>query len=190
MGFLSKMFGGGKAKADDVALDIIETTLKGIFDKGQFNLNYEISDDEKGNISIELFGEDEKNLTDREGQLLDAFQLYLKRVLQHNLPDLKVNVNCDANGFREESNEELIKIADKLKNIALDKGRSVYVRALPPKDRKVIHQHLAEDGRVKSKSVGEGHFKKIKIFPAKGEKGGERGDNRGNRGSRHNEEMN
>jgi hypothetical protein len=29
----------------------------------------------------------------------------------------------------------------------------------------LIHQYLAEDGRVKSRSVGEGHFKKIKIYP-------------------------
>ncbi len=186
MGLLSKMFGGGKDKAGDgVALDIIENTLKGLFEIGQFNLNYEISDDEKGNINVELYGEDEKNLTEREGQLLDAFQLYLKRVLQHNLPELKVNLNCDANGFREEANDELLEIAEKLKNIALDKNRSVYVRALPPKDRKVIHQYLAEDGRVKSKSVGEGHFKKIKIFPAKG--GPKNRDGHGNQDS---EELN
>jgi spoIIIJ-associated protein len=56
-------------------------------------------------------------------------------------------------------------LADKLKGIAIDKGKSVYFRALPPKDRKLIHQYLAEDGRVKSRSVGEGHFKKIKIYP-------------------------
>jgi len=83
-----------------------------------------------------------------------------------------VNVYCDSNNYRKEASEELIKLADKLKKIALDKNKSVYFRALPPKDRKTIHQYLAEDGRVKSKSVGEGHFKKIKIFPAKMERSG------------------
>ncbi len=173
MGLFDKIFGGGggeKKSGAGVALDIIESTLQGIFEKGQFNLSYEISDDEKGNINIELFGEDEGELTDREGQLLDAFQLYLKRVVQHQLPEERINVDCDANGYREEANEELIKLADKLKNIAIDKNKSVYFRALAPKDRKVIHQYLAEDGRVKSRSVGEGHFKKIKIFPAKNDK--------------------
>ena len=171
MGLFDKIFGGGKDKSGEgVALDIIESTLQGIFEKGQFNLSYEISDDENGNINIELFGEDEGELTDREGQLLDAFQLYLKRVVQHQLPDAKIKVACDANGYREDANQELIKLADKLKNIAIDKNKSVYFRALPPKDRKVIHQYLAEDGRVKSRSVGEGHFKKIKIFPAKHDK--------------------
>jgi spoIIIJ-associated protein len=54
--------------------------------------------------------------------------------------------------------------------MALEKGRSVYFRALPPKDRKIIHQHLASDDRIKSRSVGEGNFKKIKIYPAKSSK--------------------
>ena len=58
-------------------------------------------------------------------------------------------------------------LADRLKGIVLSKSKPVYIRALPPKDRKVIHQYLAEDSRVKSRSVGEGHYKKIKIYPTK-----------------------
>lgn len=70
----------------------------------------------------------------------------------------------------------MIELADKLKEIALTKGKPVYFRALPPKDRKVVHQYLAEDGRVKSRSVGDGHFKKIKIFPLKESQNQEKDD--------------
>ena len=41
------------------------------------------------------------------------------------------------------------------------------MRALAPKDRKTVHQHLAGDERVRSRSIGEGLFKKVKIYPAK-----------------------
>jgi spoIIIJ-associated protein len=167
MGILDKLFGSKKGEADEGAVQIVEETLDGIFGRANFDLSYDLSADEEGNINVEIFGNDQENLIDKEGQLLDAFQLYLKRVLQHQLPDLKTNVNCDSNGFRKEASEELIRLADKLKKIAIDKNKSVYFRALAPKDRKTIHQYLAEDGRVKSRSVGEGHFKKIKIFPAK-----------------------
>ena len=51
----------------------------------------------------------------------------------------------------------------------MSKGKPVYFRALPPRDRKVVHQYLAEDGRVKSRSIGDGLYKKIKIFPVKNE---------------------
>src|SRR5690606_37126889 len=159
-----------KDSGNEAAIQIIEDTLDGIFGRANFDLSYDLNTDDEGNIEVEIFGNDQENLIDKEGQLLDAFQLYLKRVLQHQLPDQKVNVLCDTNGFRKEANEELIKLADKLKKIALDKNKSVYFRALPPKDRKVIHQYLAEDGRVKSRSVGEGHFKKIKIYPVKGDR--------------------
>jgi spoIIIJ-associated protein len=74
----------------------------------------------------------------------------------------------DCNGFRQESNQALVDLAEKLKGIALEKGKSVYFRALPPKDRKIIHQYLAGDPRVKSRSIGDGLYKKIKIYPIKG----------------------
>ena len=97
--------------------------------------------------------------------MLSSFTYAVRFSISFQMDSLNVNLDC-AN-FREQANEALIALAEKLKGIALDKGKSVYFRALPPKDRKVIHQYLAEDGRVKSRSIGEGHFKKIKIYPAK-----------------------
>lgn len=172
MGILDKIFGGGKkeGQTSDKAIQIIEETMDGIFGRANFDLSYDLTTDEEDNVVIEMFGKDEQLLTDKEGMLLNEIQLFIKRVLQHKLPDEKVNVVCDSNNFRKQANEELIKLAEKLKKIVLEKNKSVYFRALPPKDRKVIHQYLAEDGRVKSKSVGEGHFKKIKIFPVRAEK--------------------
>lgn len=165
-GLLSKIFGKNDKKSDLKIDDLVEDVIIGLLEKGNFLLSYEIKiDDSNGTVDIELFGEDEEMLKDRDGQMLDAVQLFMTRVLQHQLPETKVSITVDCDGFREQANESLIKLADKLKNIALKKQKSVYFRALPPKDRKVIHQYLAEDGRVKSHSVGDGLYKKIKIYP-------------------------
>ncbi len=170
-GFLGKLFGGKKKEetGSSPAIMLIEDIIAGVFEKGNFNLSFdlEISEDQK-DVRVEIFGEDEEILKARDGQLLDSIQLLVKRVLQHQLPDDKLNLTIDCDGFREQANDELIELAEKLKGIALSKGKSVYFRALPPKDRKVIHQYLAEDGRVKSRSIGDGHYKKIKIYPVKG----------------------
>ena len=99
--------------------------------------------------------------------MLDAFQLYLKRAVQHNFPNDKSNITVDCGGYREESEAALIERAENLKVIAIEQGKSVYYRALPPKERKIVHQYLAQDPRVKSRSLGDGLYKKIKIFPAK-----------------------
>ena len=165
-GLFGKLFGKKKKEVSGPAA-IVEDILANIVEIGKFELTYDVNTLEDGSVNVDLFGKDEELLTSKEGQLLDAFQLYVRRALQHQIPEDNINVNMDCANFREQANAALIALADKLKDIALSKGKSVYFRALPPKDRKVIHQYLAEDGRVKSRSVGDGHFKKIKIYPLK-----------------------
>ena len=166
MGLFSKLFGGKKSDLDSV----VESTLTGILDKGGFDLSYNLDvtkKDDVTEIKIEFSGADEALLKDHKGQLMDAIQLLIKRVTQHNFPDVQTNVSVDCGGFREENEAALIERAEHLKTIAIEQGKSVYYRALPPKERKVVHQYLAQDARVKSRSLGDGLYKKIKIFPAK-----------------------
>lgn len=175
-GFFSKIFGGGSKKessatgATGSAVELVEETMQGLIEKASLDLTFDIRTDNAGEteeITVELSGADEDLLTEKEGALLDAFQLFFKRALQHRLPDSRVNVSFDCNGYRDESSKALVDLADKLKEKALDQGRAVYLRALPPKDRKIVHQHLANDERVRSRSVGEGLYKKVKIYPVK-----------------------
>ena len=167
-GFFSKLFGGGKK---DVNLEsVVEATLNGILEKGNFDLSYELTVEKKEEITevkVEFSGGDEALLKDYKGQLLDAIQLIVKRVTQHHFSETQTNVIVDCGGYREESEAALIERAEHLKTIAIEQGKSVYYRALPPKERKVVHQYLAQDGRVKSRSLGDGLYKKIKIYPAK-----------------------
>lgn len=182
-GFFSKLFGGGTKKAETETsgaiaesgahasgVELVEEVLNGLCERAQLDLQFDFKSEMNGTteeISIEVSGADEALVTEKEGALLDAFQLFIKRVLQHQLPDSHVNVTFDSNGYREESNKELVDLAEKLKEKCLEQGRSVYLRALPPKDRKIVHQYLASDDRVRSRSVGDGLYKKIKIYPVK-----------------------
>lgn len=180
-GFFSKLFGGGKKKTGGSELEtLVQETVQGLLEKANFDLQFEIQmgtdDQNEPQMLIEFSGADEEILKDKEGQMIDAIQLFLKRVIQHHFPEDRTNVVIDCNGFREESNQALVELAEKLKGIALEKGKSVYFRALPPKDRKIIHQYLAGDDRVKSRSIGDGLFKKIKIYPVKGNGNGKQMD--------------
>ena len=170
-GFFSKLFGGKKKEnGEGTAAGLIESVLGGLFEKSGLELSFELHSEASGEneeVTIELSGPDADLLTEKEGALLDSIQLFIKRVLQHQMPDARVNLNFDCNGFREEANKSLVELAEKLKERALEQGRAVFLRALPPKDRKVIHQYLANDERVRSRSVGDGLYKKIKIYPAK-----------------------
>ncbi|MFZ4404664.1 MAG: protein jag [Pseudobdellovibrionaceae bacterium] len=168
-GFFSKIFGGKKSPAK-TAQDLVESTLEGLIEKGRFDLTYEIEvngNGENPEMKINLMGEDEELLKDRKGQVLDAVQLFLKRVLQHNFPEDRTQISIDCGGYRDESQQALIERAESLKVIVIEQGKSVYYRALPPRERKIVHQYLSQDPRVKSRSLGEGLYKKIKIYPAK-----------------------
>lgn len=171
-GFFSKLFGGGKNKGNSEVEALVQSTLEGIIERAQFDLTFEIRSEKEEDgdalLAIELSGADEEILKDKKGQLLDAFQLFLKRAIQHNFPDDKTNITVDCGGYRDENANLLIERAENLKAIAIEQGKSVYYRALPPKDRKIVHQYLAKDPRVKSRSLGDGLYKKIKIYPAKG----------------------
>jgi len=178
-GFFSKLFGGKKKTGasdspsnSSSTVDLVKDIMKGLVEKGSFELEYTVRSEGATaagieEISVELSGKDEELLTEKEGAFLDSLQLFIKRAIQHQRPDARVNVNFDCNGYREESSKELVELAEKLRDKALEQGRSVYLRALPPKDRKIVHQHLANDDRVRSRSVGDGLYKKIKIYPAK-----------------------
>jgi spoIIIJ-associated protein len=167
--FLGKLFGGKKNENEAQTLpDLVADVLDQVIALSGLAVAFDLSENPDTNeINVELHGEDEALLVEKEGQLLDAIQLYLKRVGQHQMPDERVNIMVDCNNYRDSANQSLIELAEKLKGIAVNKGKPVYFRALPPRDRKVVHQYLAEDGVVKSRSVGDGLYKKIKIYPAK-----------------------
>lgn len=171
-GFFSKLFGGGtkkKEEGSDVET-LVRENLDGLLERAHFELSYNLNfstEENQSQLTIEFQGQDEELLKENEGQLIEAFQLYVKRVIQHNFPEDRTSVIVDCDGYKEQSAQALIDLAEKLKGIALEKGKSVYFRALPPKDRKIIHQYLASDERVKSRSIGEGLYKKIKIYPIK-----------------------
>lgn len=174
-GFFSKLFGGKKKDTNAVPaagtpLELVRNIMQGLIERSHLELTFDIHSEMNGDVeelTVELTGKDEDMLTEKDGALLDSFQLFIKRAIQHQMPDAKVNVNFDSNNFREESSRSLVELADRLKEKALEQGRSVYLRALPPKDRKIVHQHLANDERVRSRSIGDGLYKKIKIYPVK-----------------------
>ena len=167
--FLGKIFGGKKDENSNEAL--VGELLETLIEKANLDLSFDLSFDEEHNeVRVDLYGDDEELLLSKEGQLLDALQLFVKRVVQHRLPEERLSILLDSDNFREQADQSLIDLAEKLKSIAVSKDKPVYFRALPPRDRKVIHQYIAEDGRVKSRSIGDGLYKKIKIYPIKGDK--------------------
>ncbi len=167
-GFFSKIFGGGgKSDGQPEYINVVRETLEGLVQKSGLELDFSVSSSGENSVAVEIKGADEKILIDKEGMTLDAIQLFLLRVLQHRFHEERIDVTVDCSEYRREANRQLEEVADQLREKVLTNNKSVYYRALPPKDRKVIHQYLANDGRVRSRSVGEGLYKRIKVYPVR-----------------------
>ncbi len=182
--FFSKLFGRGKV--DQGVEGLLAEAIEGIIEKGNFDLTYEIEKQDDG-VLVNFSGGDTQLLTERDGMVLDGFQIYLKRLLQNKLSNQPVELTVDCEGYLAAAAQDLRDLADKLKQLTLDKGQASYVRALPPRDRKTVHRHLAGDDRIKSQSIGEGFCKKIKITPANAKSNFNNRQPRSQRGAEDNE---
>lgn len=165
-GFLKKLFGGSSHKnKSGNFFGFLEDKVDVFIKKAGLSLSFDLKvSPEEDEVLLDFFGEDEELLREQEGRLLDAIQLFFRRFLQNAYPDKKILVTTDNRGFRSETEQALLELADKLKQLVLKKKKPVYFRALPPRERKLVHQFLSEDKRIKSRSVGEGLYKKVKIF--------------------------
>lgn len=165
MSLLTKIFGGGPTKTG--AESILDEVVTNVIKHSGLKLSYDIKVSKDGkDMLFDFYGEDEELIKDKDGAFLNAMQLFLKRVQQNKSEDERVNIIVDSGTFREDQDQSLIDLAEKLKSVCLKKKKPVYFRAFPPRERKIIHQYLSDDTSIRSKSVGDGLFKKIKIYPA------------------------
>jgi spoIIIJ-associated protein len=77
--------------------------------------------------------------------------------------------------YREKRLEELKVKAVELAALVKEDGKTQVLPALNPSERRTIHMILQEDKEIRSRSVGDGLFKKILIYkPGKGGRPGGR----------------
>ncbi len=75
--------------------------------------------------------------------------------------------NSRSRQSREEENakreKEVIKMVEKVTAQILENKEPVMMKALDPRDRRTVHQHISETEQFQTKSIGEGRLKKIEI---------------------------
>ena len=125
-------------------------------------------------LSVEctVTGEGEADLIGPEGKTLDSLQYIIRKIAAKRCPErLRISINIGE--FRERRLEELKVLAVDLATQVKADGKTQVIPALNPSERREIHLVLQEDKEVRSRSVGDGLFKKILIYkPGKGVRGG------------------
>jgi len=128
----------------------------------------------EGSIQCHISGAYDEHIIGPEGRTLDSLLYLLRKMMARDLPE-RINIDIDAGNFRERRNEELKKTAVDFAEQVKQDGKTRSIPALNPSERRVVHVALQDDKEVRSRSVGDGLFKKVLIYkPGKNRKSGSR----------------
>ena len=114
-------------------------------------------------IKCQINGEYEEQIAGTDGRALDSMQYLLRKIFSRELPD-RMMIDLDAGNFRERRIEELEKIAVDLAEKVKTDGKTQAIPALNPSERRIVHVALQDDKSIRSRSVGDGLFKKVLIY--------------------------
>lgn len=141
---------------------------------------------EEEKIVIELTAPSAKNVIGRRGEIIDAVQTLAGAVANTGRKDYK-RVVVDCENYREDREETLKRVANKLAAKAVRLGKRVRLEPMNPYERRIIHAALVDHPDVTTKSEGKEPQRFVVIIPKNlkpYERRNDRGDFRGGRNDR------
>lgn len=118
---------------------------------------------ERGKVLVQLSGDHIEAIIGPEGNNLDALQYLVRKMVSQKFAD-KIMLSMDANNFRATRKKELRELALEIARIVKEGGKARIIAPLNPAERRIIHVALQNDRAIRSKSIGDGLFKKIKVY--------------------------
>jgi spoIIIJ-associated protein len=150
-------------------LDEIQSATKRILDLMGYTANVSLAQG-KGKVLVQISGNNLENIIGEEGSTLDALQYLVRKIVSQKFSE-KIMLSMDAGEFRESRKKELQELALEMARIVKEGKKYRIIAPLNPAERRIIHVTLQTDTTIRSKSIGEGLYKKIKIYlPGQGRK--------------------
>lgn len=147
----------------DEAMARIKTFLNEFAEKtttGQ--INYEIKNDGKNTILVNIDGQDSYFLIGYRGETLNSLQTLLVSIASKNVKD-KIHVNVDILGYRNKRKKVLEDLAQKMAYNVIKNKKSITLEPMVAYERKIIHSKLQDNEKVKTASIGEGEHRRVVI---------------------------
>lgn len=129
---------------------------------GWEDLSWSVKQAEGRRLPIVLSTAKGDRLMGPSGETLEAFEYLFNLVLTQEAKDAPA-VQFGMEGFDNPKNQRLIDLA-KRAAAEVRRSRTLYrMDPMPPADRKIIHQALANESDVETASEGEGPFRKVVV---------------------------
>lgn len=123
-----------------------------------------IDENINGRLVLNMVGGNSGALIGKRGQTLEAIQYLVEKIINKGRDD-RVRIMVDVEGYLENRRSNLKQLACKMADKAKKKGRPTTIGQMNAHDRRIIHLALKDDDSVRTQSVGEGHFRKLVIYP-------------------------
>ncbi len=143
---------------------VVQDVTEHLFGEMQVRVNSSWKDERRPTLWVALQGKDASSLVGRRGRTLDSIQ-YLMRALVRNRVSGNFNLVVDADGYRRRRYRSLRRLAHRMAEKAVETGRSVRLRPMPARERRIIHVALREDQRVRTQSSGSGRSRAVTVYP-------------------------
>jgi spoIIIJ-associated protein len=118
---------------------------------------------DKEHVTAQIKGNYVNEIVEQNGKLLDSLQYLLRKIIGKKYSE-KAIISLDAGDFRAVRTEELKQLGLELADEVKKNGKTRSIPSLNPSERRVIHLALQDDKEIRSRSVGEGLFKKVLIY--------------------------
>ena len=118
---------------------------------------------ENQTVLCKIGGEHQEVLTGQDGRTLDSLQYLLRKMTTKLLPE-RTKLALEVGDYREQRMETLKEQVLELAAKVREDGMTKAIPALNPSERRMVHLLLQEDKEVRSRSVGDGLFKKVLIY--------------------------
>ena len=115
-------------------------------------------------LVLNVMGDDLTLLIGRRGETLAALQSVTRAIVARQAGD-QINVVVDVEGYKARREQQLRRLAQKMAEQAVTRGRTVVLEPMPPNERRLIHLALRDHPDVRTESVGEGERRKVTIVP-------------------------
>lgn len=117
-------------------------------------LTYEIMDDEKDVVYVNINGKNSYKLIGYRGDVLNAFQTILNSIGNRDIKD-RVRVFLNVNEYKEKREQSLKELAHRLEKSVYKSKKKAVLEPMNSYDRKIIHTELQNSKFVKTYSVEE-----------------------------------
>ena len=115
----------------------------------------EVEDSEEA-VQVLIDTEDTALLIGKHGNTLVSYEYILSQMINTKLGEF-VRIVVEVGGYRQEREEYLKGLADRLKDEVRTSGGQRVLRGLKPWERRVVHLYLSEDSEIVTESEGEGN---------------------------------